>query len=176
MCIVKEHVEHFDARNFPYGYMLVYSSNPGCKCPAYWGEIVLREKANSTRFCYTVDELDAQNKRYRLTLFTDRNLLCCFSHSLINFIDGDSRTIRIHTIEENLSYVPDELFNMMHFMVYRCLLHLSACYASQPNIDPRIILEQKRGFYFHNTFMEDFERETRIPLGTLISALKLVLE
>lgn len=173
---VEERVlKHFDAQNFPHGYIVICSTNPLDDNPAYWGTISLHSKGVSVKFQYTIDGMDKNKKRYDISIFGDKEFLSCLLTVTIYYVDDTLEALDYHVTECNVKFIPDEIYKLLHLIVYNSTFSLPTIYAQQPNTDPRAYMENGFCIYFQEKFKEGFEGRTEVSLETIISTINLLL-
>ncbi len=170
--------KHVSMNQRPYGYVLIRSGNPLAQLPSYWGEIELRAKNGNATFCYTIENFDNQKGLYHLHLFGDREFKYRVIETYIEFIDHDSRLMTANTVftDQNIGIVPDEVFNLMHHLIYGSVVELlPAIFQSEPWIDISTVMERGYIFGIKRQVVDDFQNETFVPFENVASAINLLL-
>ena len=173
--IDKDVLQYFELQKMPCGYIVLCSSNPLDKKPAYWCSVYLRKHGLSTRFCAIIDGINSTRKRYDISIYRDTDFLDCVLALTIHYLDDNVNAIDWHTIEKYTDFIPEEVPKLLHYIVYSCTLMLPIIYAREPESDPCKYMEAGYCLHFKEGFSTLFEEKTQVPLENVISVLNLLL-
>ena len=114
---------------------------------------------------------------YRLTLFKDREFKKVINRSHVEFINEDTRKLRVSR-EISVDFIPDEVFNLMHMVVYERItqqlmprVQFTKMLCSPEGLRGRFM----KTFGFDDDFLADFYDETYVQFEDLVTTLKLSL-
>ncbi len=178
MRIEKDCIKDIPLRRRPHGYVFICCNGINKTYPTYFGEVQVIANYTPVYFRYTIDYLDMVKRYYCITIFQDREFEKVVSKVHVEFIDEDSRKIKLSP-EITGCFVPDEIYSFMHMVIYERIIQ---------QVMPQIQLvklhcspEQARnGFHltfgFRNDVIEDFFEETYVKFEDFVSTLKPTLE
>jgi hypothetical protein len=177
MRVEKDCAEKIPLKRRPYGYVYICCTGINDR-QTYFGEVQVISNYTPVYFRYTVDYLDMVKRYYRLTLFKDREFERVISKVHVEFVNDDSRRIKLSR-EVVATFVPDEIFNLMHMVIYERIIQqlVPQIQLMKLNASPEKV---RNGVYrthgFKSNIPEDFFEETYVKFEDFVSTLKLILE
>jgi hypothetical protein len=158
---------------YPYGHILLCSSNPQDRFPAYWGHVVMRAHDRKAEFWFIINGFSAQ--QYIISLFSSADFLNCFLSVRIHADAGLLHLLHIHTLEQSVAWIPDEFIEFVHLLITASTQILPAIYQQNAVIDARSYMWSGYCVSFGDEFIKEIEEKITVPFDSLVTSINLVL-